>query len=73
MKGILGTCDCRKNDVWKEAEWEDPWCNEGKCYTSQTYSNCVGKPNGMPLYDGSWCYDGRRYIECPTKSGNKNN
>ena len=38
------------------------------------YKDCKGKSNGHQIGDGTWCWDGRRDIQCPaTDSKNINN
>ena len=58
------TCNCSEAPGWVAGKWLDPWCHEGKCFSGIKYDGCKEKPNGHPLGDGTWCYEGRRDTEC---------
>ena len=64
-------CDCSRTTKWVKGSWKDPWCDKGKCYSGINSPKCHGKPNDHQLDDGTWCWNGYRYTECPVIGGNK--
>jgi len=64
-RGTGGICDCTNANGWTEGQWKKPWCYEGQCYTGQAYDECIGKPNGYDLKDGTWCWNEERNTACP--------
>ena len=68
-KPATEVCNCDDLDQAKEGQWLTPWCHDQKCVTGHPYEPCKGKKNGFSLKDETYCWEGMRHTNCPTKIG----